>query len=89
MALLTTGTASIMTLVFNGTVAVGSLMVEKVARTQPGVTDRPLTHGAVYHRVLRKALSVVAVPTLEQEQNRALIRYHRQIMAGQALMRGI
>ena len=28
-----------------------------------------------------KALSVVAVPTLEQEQKRALIRYHLQIMA--------
>jgi len=28
-----------------------------------------------------KALSVVAVPSLEQEEKRALIRYHRQIMA--------
>src|SRR6201997_691958 len=34
-----------------------------------------------YLRGQDKALSVVAVPTLEQEQNRALIRYHRQIMA--------
>jgi transposase len=33
-----------------------------------------------YLRGQDKALSVVAVPTLEQEQNRALIRYHRQIM---------
>ena len=28
-----------------------------------------------------KALSVVTVPTEEQEEKRALIRYHRQIMA--------
>jgi transposase len=33
-----------------------------------------------YQRGQDKALSVVAVPTLEQEQNRALIRYHRQII---------
>ena len=33
-----------------------------------------------YLRGQDKALSVVAVPTLEQEQNRALIRYHRQVM---------
>jgi transposase len=33
-----------------------------------------------YLRGQDKALSVVGVPTLEQEQNRALIRYHRQIM---------
>jgi hypothetical protein len=32
-----------------------------------------------YLRGQDKALSVVAVPTLEQEQNRALIRYHRQL----------
>src|SRR6201993_4387339 len=29
----------------------------------------------------RKALSPVAIPSIEQEQKRALIRYHRQIMA--------
>lgn len=34
-----------------------------------------------YLRGNGKALSVVAVPSLEQEQNRALIRFHRQIMA--------
>jgi len=34
-----------------------------------------------YLRGQDKALSVVTVPTLEQEQNRALIRYHRQIIA--------
>ena len=34
-----------------------------------------------YLRGQDKALSVVAVPTLEQEQNRALIRYHRQIIS--------
>ena len=33
-----------------------------------------------YLRGQDQALSVVAVPTLEQEQNRALIRYHRQII---------
>jgi transposase len=33
-----------------------------------------------YLRGQDKALSVVAVPTLEQEQNRALIRYHRQMI---------
>jgi transposase len=33
-----------------------------------------------YLRGQDKALSVVAVPTLEQEQNRALIRYHRQLI---------
>ena len=33
-----------------------------------------------YLRCQDQALSVVAVPTLEQEQNRALIRYHRQII---------
>jgi transposase len=34
-----------------------------------------------YLRGQDKALSVVAVPSLEQEEKRALIRYHRQIMA--------
>ena len=34
-----------------------------------------------YVRGKDKALSPVAVPTCEQEQKRALIRYHRQIMA--------
>ena len=34
-----------------------------------------------YLRGQDKALSVVAVPTEEQEEKRALIRYHRQIMA--------
>ena len=34
-----------------------------------------------YLRGQDKALSVVAVPTVEQEQKRALIRYHLQIMA--------
>src|SRR5580692_10293428 len=34
-----------------------------------------------YLRGQNKALSVVAVPTEEQEEKRALIRYHRQIMA--------
>jgi transposase len=34
-----------------------------------------------YLRGQDRALSVVAVPTVEQEENRALIRYHRQIMA--------
>jgi transposase len=34
-----------------------------------------------YLRGKDKALSVVAVPSLEQEQKRGLIRYHRQIMA--------
>lgn len=34
-----------------------------------------------YLRGQDKALSVVSVPTLEQEQNRALIRYHRQIVS--------
>src|SRR5208337_4565805 len=34
-----------------------------------------------YLRGHDKALSVVRVPTQEQEQKRALIRYHRQIMA--------
>jgi transposase len=34
-----------------------------------------------YLRGNSKALSVVAVPSLEQEQNRALLRFHRQIMA--------
>src|SRR6201998_1372370 len=34
-----------------------------------------------YRRGQDKALSVVAVPTEEQEEKRALIRYHRQIMA--------
>ena len=33
-----------------------------------------------YLRGQDKALSVVAVPTPEQEQNRALIRYHRQVI---------
>jgi transposase len=33
-----------------------------------------------YLRGQDKALSVVAVPTLEQEQNRTLIRYHRQLI---------
>ena len=33
-----------------------------------------------YLRGQDKALSVVAVPTVEQEQNRALIRYHRQMI---------
>ena len=33
-----------------------------------------------YLRGQDKALSVVAVPTVEQEQNRALIRYHRQLI---------
>jgi hypothetical protein len=32
-----------------------------------------------YLRGHKKALSVVAVPTEEQEEKRALIRYHRQI----------
>ena len=34
-----------------------------------------------YLRGQDKALSVVGVPTEDQEQKRALIRYHRQIMA--------
>ena len=34
-----------------------------------------------YLRGNRKALNPVAIPTTEQEQKRALIRYHRQIMA--------
>jgi len=34
-----------------------------------------------YLRGQDKALSVVAVPSVEQEEKRALIRYHRQIMA--------
>jgi transposase len=34
-----------------------------------------------YLRGQDRALSVIAVPTVEQEENRALIRYHRQIMA--------
>jgi transposase len=34
-----------------------------------------------YLRGNSKALNVVAVPSLEQEQKRALIRFHRQIMA--------
>ena len=34
-----------------------------------------------YLRGQKKALSEVAVPTEEQEEKRALIRYHRQIMA--------
>jgi transposase len=34
-----------------------------------------------YLRGQRKALSVVGVPSVEQEEKRALIRYHRQIMA--------
>ena len=34
-----------------------------------------------YLRGNPKALSPVAIPTLEQEEKRALIRYHRQIMA--------
>jgi transposase len=34
-----------------------------------------------YLRGQKKALSVVAVPTEEQEEKRALIRYHRQIMS--------
>jgi transposase len=34
-----------------------------------------------YLRGNRKALSPVAIPSSEQEQKRALIRYHRQIMA--------
>jgi transposase len=34
-----------------------------------------------YLRGQDKALSIVAVPSLEQEEKRALIRYHRQIMA--------
>jgi len=34
-----------------------------------------------YVRGQDKALSVVGVPSVEQEQKRALIRYHRQIMA--------
>ena len=33
-----------------------------------------------YLRGQNKALSVVGVPTLEQEQNRTLIRYHRQMI---------
>ena len=33
-----------------------------------------------YLRGQDKALSVVGVPTVEQEEKRALIRYHRQIM---------
>ena len=34
-----------------------------------------------YLRGQDKALSVVRVPTEEQEEKRALIRYHRQVMA--------
>ena len=34
-----------------------------------------------YLRGQDKALSVVGVPTEDQEEKRALIRYHRQIMA--------
>jgi transposase len=33
-----------------------------------------------YLRGQEKALSVVSVPSAEQEQNRGLIRYHRQIV---------
>jgi hypothetical protein len=40
-----------------------------------------------YLRGQDKALSVVAVPTEEQEEKRALIRYHRQIMVGKILDR--
>ena len=29
----------------------------------------------------KRALSPVAVPTVQQEQDRALVRYHRQLMA--------
>ena len=42
---------------------------------------------ARYLRGQKKALSVVAVPTEEQEEKRALIRYHRQIMKPSRLRR--
>jgi transposase len=41
-----------------------------------------------YLRGQDRALSVVAVPTVEQEENRALIRYHRQIMADRGRCEG-
>jgi hypothetical protein len=44
------------------------------------ITDRSDTLSDALDRYLRgngKALRVVAVPTLEQEEKRALIRYHR------------
>jgi hypothetical protein len=41
-----------------------------------------------YLRGQRKALSVVGVPSVEQDEKRALIRYHRQIMADRGRCRG-
>ncbi len=41
-----------------------------------------------YLRGQDKALSVVTVPSLEQEEKRALIRYHRQIMADRSRYEG-
>src|ERR1700730_1244345 len=41
-----------------------------------------------YLRGQEKALSVVAVPSVEEEQKRALIRYHRQIMADRGRYEG-
>jgi transposase len=41
-----------------------------------------------YLRGQDKALSVVGVPSVEQEENRALIRYHRQIMADRSRYEG-
>jgi transposase len=41
-----------------------------------------------YLRGQDKALSVVAVPTVEQEEKRALIRYHRQIMTDRGRCEG-
>jgi hypothetical protein len=51
MALLTTGTAGVMTLIMIGTVAVGSLMVEKVARTRSSkvhAIDRFMFSGSLH-----------------------------------------
>ena len=42
-----------------------------------------------YLRGQDRALSVVAVPTEDQEQKRALIRYHRQIMADRGRCEGV
>jgi transposase len=41
-----------------------------------------------YLRGQDRALSVVAVPSVEQEEKRALIRYHRQIMADRSRYEG-
>ena len=41
-----------------------------------------------YLRGQDKALSVVGVPSLEGEEKRALIRYHRQVMADRSRFEG-